>query len=96
MGIPALDEDILIQQHCTWKPNLEHEGIKVTGNYEESRHLRLDELFGVIAYEMNVDILSIKKSTIIPPAAAAALCIISVTSLAKNDECVVRIFGTKT
>jgi hypothetical protein len=68
--------------------------MKVTGNLEESRHLRPDELFRVIAYEMNVDILSIKKSTIMPPTAAAQ-CIISVTSLAENHDCMVRIFGTK-
>jgi hypothetical protein len=50
--------------------------MKVTGNLEESRHLRPDELFRVIAYEMNVDIFSCKKTTIMPP--AAAQCIFSV------------------
>jgi len=49
--------------------------MKVTGNLEESGHLRPDKLFRVIACEMNVDILSVIKSTIMPP--AAAQCIFS-------------------
>jgi len=49
--------------------------MKVTGNLEESWHLRPDELFRGTAYEMNVDSLSINESTIMPP--AAAQCIFS-------------------
>jgi peroxiredoxin family protein len=44
--------------------------MNATGNLKESGHLRPDELFRVIACEMNVDILSINNSTIMPPAAA--------------------------
>jgi hypothetical protein len=49
--------------------------MKVTGNWGESWHLRPDDLFRVIAYEINVDNLSINKSTIMPP--AATQCIFS-------------------